>query len=64
MFTDQDGGDDGGFDQDGEPPSVEEESFSKLTVVLHYCKAIETYIRIALLQSYSNLQSYCTTTKL
>ena len=36
----------------------------KLTVVLDYCEAMETYSRIGLLQSYGNLQSYWTTTKL
>ncbi len=30
----------------------------KLTVVLNYYKAMETYSRIELLQSYGNLQSY------
>ncbi len=36
----------------------------KLTVVLDYYKAVETYSRIGLLRSYGNLQSYWTTTKL
>jgi hypothetical protein len=34
----------------------------KLTVVLDYYKAMETYSRIGLLRSYGNLQSYWTTT--
>jgi hypothetical protein len=33
----------------------------KLTVVLDYYKAKETYSRIGLLRSYGNLQSYSTT---
>ncbi len=36
----------------------------KLTVVLNYYEAMQTYSRIGLLQSYGNLQSYWTTTKL
>jgi hypothetical protein len=36
----------------------------KLTVVLYYYEAMETYSRIGLLRSYGNLQSYWTTTKL
>jgi hypothetical protein len=36
----------------------------KLTVVLGYYEAMETYSRIGLLRSYRNLQSYWTTTKL
>jgi hypothetical protein len=32
----------------------------KLTVVLDYYEAMETYSRIGLLQSYGNLQSYWT----
>jgi hypothetical protein len=36
----------------------------KLTVVLDYYEAMETYSRIGLLRSYGNLQSYWTTTKL
>jgi hypothetical protein len=36
----------------------------KLTVVLDYYEAIETYSRIGLLRSYVNIQSYWTTTKL
>jgi hypothetical protein len=36
----------------------------KLTVVLDYHEAIETYSRIGLLRTYGNLQSYWTTTKL
>jgi hypothetical protein len=36
----------------------------KLTVVLDYCEAMETYGRIELLRSYGNLQSYWTTAKL
>jgi hypothetical protein len=31
---------------------------SKLTVVLDYYEAIETYSRIGLIQSYGNLQTY------
>ena len=36
----------------------------KLTVVLEYYEAMETYSRIGILRSYGNLQSYWTTTKL
>ena len=36
----------------------------KLTVVLEYYEAMETYSRIGRLRSYGNLQSYWTTTKL
>jgi hypothetical protein len=36
----------------------------KLTVVLDYYEAMETYSRIGLLRSYGNLKSYWTTTKL
>jgi hypothetical protein len=36
----------------------------KLSVVLDYYEAMETYSRIGLLRSYGNLQSYWTTTKL
>ncbi len=36
----------------------------KLTVVLDYYEAMETYSRIGLFRSYGNLQSYWTTTKL
>ncbi len=36
----------------------------KLTVVLDYCEAIETYSRIGLLRSYGNLLSYWTTARL
>ena len=36
----------------------------KLTVVLDYYEAMETYSRIGLLRSYGILQSYWTTTKL
>jgi phosphatidylethanolamine-binding protein (PEBP) family uncharacterized protein len=36
----------------------------KLTVLLDYYEAMETYSRIGLLRGYENLQSYWTTTKL
>ena len=36
----------------------------KLTVVLNYYEAMETYSGIGLLRSYGNLQSFWTTTKL
>ncbi len=36
----------------------------KLTVVLDYYEALETYSGIGLLRSYANLESYWTTTKL
>ncbi len=41
-----------------------EKEGEKLTVVLDYCEAMETYSRIVLLRRYGNLQSYWTTAKL